>query len=303
MVAVVRVDAELVDDLEVVLAPVFDVDQRVVQRRAIVAGECVDVAHSLGRRKDIWRDDFVQQAGELRVCQADVVERFELFTKVLLERSTVANVLAIFVLQASKFFDELVFKLVFWCGHGNVETEFVPVWRGFRRPRRFSGHDTARRGADATETGWKRGANLDWAANAGDHFSRNAGTVVPKPSRRVLACPHSLCFHWYEHFKRFERMLADDSRFVTVFWVTESRAVYPPCTHVTRGFVRDVGSRVSWPGGPRTWPPVDAIVPTGQSPVRFGRCVLSEWGTPEPSCNHDQHRRRPANSLLKPDSA
>ena len=65
VVAVVRVDAELIDDLERVLAPVFDVDQRVVQRRAIVAGEGVDTAHGLGRHKDIRRDDFVQQTGEL----------------------------------------------------------------------------------------------------------------------------------------------------------------------------------------------------------------------------------------------
>ena len=39
VVAVVGVDAELVDDLEGVLAPVLDVDERVVQRRAVVAGE------------------------------------------------------------------------------------------------------------------------------------------------------------------------------------------------------------------------------------------------------------------------
>jgi hypothetical protein len=48
VVAVVGVDAELIDDLEGVLAPVLDVDQRVVERRAVVAGEAVDLAERLG---------------------------------------------------------------------------------------------------------------------------------------------------------------------------------------------------------------------------------------------------------------
>ena len=42
--AVVGVDAQLIDDLERVLAPVPDVDERVVQRRAVVAGEAVALA-------------------------------------------------------------------------------------------------------------------------------------------------------------------------------------------------------------------------------------------------------------------
>ena len=55
VVAVVGVDAQLVDDLEVVLAPVLDVHQRVVQRRAVVAGEGVDAAQGLGSGVDIRR--------------------------------------------------------------------------------------------------------------------------------------------------------------------------------------------------------------------------------------------------------
>ena len=39
VMAVVRIDAELVDDLEGVLAPVLDVDEGVVERRAVVADE------------------------------------------------------------------------------------------------------------------------------------------------------------------------------------------------------------------------------------------------------------------------
>ncbi len=117
MVAVVRVDAKLVDDLEVVLAPVFDVDQRVVQWRPIVAGEGVDAAYGLGRRKDIRRDDFVQKPLEFAIRQVDVVERVELLAEVFLEGRSVANVGTVFVLQLSKFLDELQFKLVFWRCH------------------------------------------------------------------------------------------------------------------------------------------------------------------------------------------
>jgi len=53
--AVVGVDAQLVDDFEVVLAPVLDVDQGVVERRAIVALEAVDAAQRLGRVVDVRR--------------------------------------------------------------------------------------------------------------------------------------------------------------------------------------------------------------------------------------------------------
>jgi hypothetical protein len=59
MVAVVRVNAELVDDLVVVFAPVLDIHQGVVQRRAVVAGEAIDRAESLGCGVDIRRDDFI----------------------------------------------------------------------------------------------------------------------------------------------------------------------------------------------------------------------------------------------------
>ena len=43
-VAVVGVNAKLVDHLIVVFAPVFEVHERVVQRRTVVAGEAVDAA-------------------------------------------------------------------------------------------------------------------------------------------------------------------------------------------------------------------------------------------------------------------
>jgi hypothetical protein len=53
VVAVVGADAELVDHLEAVLAPVLDVDQRVVERRAVVALEAVALAQVAGGGEDV----------------------------------------------------------------------------------------------------------------------------------------------------------------------------------------------------------------------------------------------------------
>lgn len=83
--AVVGVDAELVDDLEGVFAPVSDVDQGVVQRGAVVAGEGIAVAQGAGGGEDIGGDDFVEQAGELTIGEVDAIEGLELFAEVALQ--------------------------------------------------------------------------------------------------------------------------------------------------------------------------------------------------------------------------
>ena len=85
VVAVVGVDAELVDDLEGVFAPVLDVDQGVVQRRAVVAGEAVALAEGAGGGEDIRGDDFLKKALELAIRQADAVEGLEFLAEVLLQ--------------------------------------------------------------------------------------------------------------------------------------------------------------------------------------------------------------------------
>ena len=73
VVAIAGIDAKLVDDLEVVLAPILNVHQRVIQRSAIIAGECVDAAQDLRASEGIWRDYFIQQARELGVCEANLI--------------------------------------------------------------------------------------------------------------------------------------------------------------------------------------------------------------------------------------
>ena len=84
VVAVVGVDAELVDDLEGVFAPVLDVDEGVVERRAVVAGEAVALAERAGGGEDVGRDDLVEQAVELAVGEVDTIKGFELFAEILL---------------------------------------------------------------------------------------------------------------------------------------------------------------------------------------------------------------------------
>jgi len=53
VMAVVGVDAELVDDLEGVFAPVLNVDQGVVERRAVIADKAVDLAEGAGGGEDV----------------------------------------------------------------------------------------------------------------------------------------------------------------------------------------------------------------------------------------------------------
>jgi hypothetical protein len=59
MMAVIRIDAQLINDFEGVLAPVLDVDEGVVQRRAVIANEAVALAKCAGGGEDIGRDDLV----------------------------------------------------------------------------------------------------------------------------------------------------------------------------------------------------------------------------------------------------
>lgn len=51
--AVVGVDTELVDDFVVVLAPVFDIDQRIVQGGAVIACEGIAFAEGAGSDEDV----------------------------------------------------------------------------------------------------------------------------------------------------------------------------------------------------------------------------------------------------------
>ena len=119
VVAVVRIDAELVDDLEGVLAPVLDVDEGVVERRTVVADECFHGSEGPGGFVHVRGDDFVEEPLELPVGEADAIECLELLPEVRFERGSVADVGAVFVLQVTQFIDEGLFKIAFGFDSGH----------------------------------------------------------------------------------------------------------------------------------------------------------------------------------------
>jgi hypothetical protein len=131
VMAVVGVDAELPDDLEGVFAPIDDVDEGVVERGAVIAGEAAAVAERVGSGENVGGDNFIEQAFEFAIRQVNMVERFELLAEVLLQRGPVPDVCAIFVLQTLKLLNELVFKFAFGCCHCDL---FVDSWPGLLCP-------------------------------------------------------------------------------------------------------------------------------------------------------------------------
>ena len=67
MVAVVCINAKLVDDFKVVFAPVLDIDQGEFQRGTVFAGEFAFFAQCLCGGEYISGDDLIAQAGEFGV--------------------------------------------------------------------------------------------------------------------------------------------------------------------------------------------------------------------------------------------
>src|SRR3546814_1611720 len=92
----------------IVLAPVADVDQGVVQRRAIVAGESIAVAQRVRGGEHVRRNELVQQALEFGIRESDAIQRLKLLAEVVLQGSAVANVRAQRVLEVAELFDQLL---------------------------------------------------------------------------------------------------------------------------------------------------------------------------------------------------
>jgi len=92
VMAVVGINAELVDHLKAVFAPLFDVDQGVEEWRAVVALEAVALPQTPRSSENIRGDDQIQQPGKLCIGQMNPVKRLEFFAEVLLQPCTVADV-------------------------------------------------------------------------------------------------------------------------------------------------------------------------------------------------------------------
>lgn len=89
---VIGVDSDLVYDFKVVLAPVFQVHERVIERGSVVADESVDLAQDLCSGKDVGSDDFFEQSVEFGVGKVDAVEFLELLAEVLLQALAFSNI-------------------------------------------------------------------------------------------------------------------------------------------------------------------------------------------------------------------
>ena len=112
---VAGVDAELVDHLKAVFAPLPDVDQGVKQCCAVVALEAVALPQKPRSSVNVRGDDLIQQPGKLGIRQMNPVERLKFFAEVLLQRGTVADVGAIAVLEILQFVDQALLNLLFCC--------------------------------------------------------------------------------------------------------------------------------------------------------------------------------------------
>ena len=97
--AVVGIDAELIDDFEGVLAPVLDVDEGVVERRTVVADEGFPVAEGPGGFVNVRGDDLIEESLELAVGECDTIQRVEPFPEVCFKRGSITDVGAIFVFE------------------------------------------------------------------------------------------------------------------------------------------------------------------------------------------------------------
>ena len=99
VMAVVRIDPELIDDLKAVLAPVLDVDEGVVERRAVVADKRFPVPQRAGGFVHVWCDDLIEESLELSVGEVDAVECLELLPEVHFKLGSIADLGAVFVLE------------------------------------------------------------------------------------------------------------------------------------------------------------------------------------------------------------
>lgn len=97
--AVVRIDTELINDLEGVLAPVLDVDEGVIERCAIIAGEGFPVPEGPRGFVHVRCDDLIDESLKLAVGECDTIQGFEFFSEVRFKRGSIADVGAILVLE------------------------------------------------------------------------------------------------------------------------------------------------------------------------------------------------------------
>jgi hypothetical protein len=99
MSTVVSINAELIDDLECVLAPVFDVDESVIEGRAVVSDKRFAVPKGACCLVYIRRDDLLEEPSKFAVGKSNTIQGFEFFPEVCFKRSSIPNVGTMFILE------------------------------------------------------------------------------------------------------------------------------------------------------------------------------------------------------------
>ena len=111
MVAVISVNSQLVDNFKLVFAPIFEIDQHIVQRGAIFAFNVAIFAQGFGGLKGVGVNDRIAQAGKFAVGEPDTVKRLEAVAEVLLKGRLIADVGAIAVFKLGELGDEVLFDV------------------------------------------------------------------------------------------------------------------------------------------------------------------------------------------------
>jgi hypothetical protein len=113
VVAIIGIDAKLIDYLKTVLAPVANIDQSVVERGTIITLETVPLAQDVRGGEDVGRGDLFQQALKFGASQMDAIERLELFAEIRLHRGAITDIGAVCVFKIFQLADQVSFNLVF----------------------------------------------------------------------------------------------------------------------------------------------------------------------------------------------
>lgn len=105
MVAVFGVHPQLVHHLKLVLAPLLDIDKRVLQRRAVLPLERIPLLQCLRRHERIGGDDLIAQPPKLRIRQAHPVQRLKFLPEILFQRLPAPYIGPVGVFEVGKFTD------------------------------------------------------------------------------------------------------------------------------------------------------------------------------------------------------
>lgn len=124
MVAIVRIDTQLIDHLERILAPIPYINQRVIEGRTVIPGKAAALTEDTGRRKNIRCDNLVQQASKLAVSKGNSIQLFKLLPEIGLKSDAITDIRAILILQVSQLFYNGFFEIALRSAHRHHIAQF-----------------------------------------------------------------------------------------------------------------------------------------------------------------------------------